>query len=276
MRTLRIVNTVRTLTLDTKERITLASGARVSVNSVRTSNVEPRTGARERYGHDGVILTGDNSVGARRLQIGIDITADSDTSYRDAYDDIISMFDSRYAPIYVYDDQDDGGSLPLRARVALSSEDITTQDGLDMRIGRGMINMIMLDGCWETQTEYTASTPSGGIGTGGTLSVTNTSRRIAYPVIEVTAQAANPAFRLTNVTTGEFIELGVSQFNAGSTIVISSIDGSIILNNSDISAASLADGSTLIRLFPGANTLVYESGYANAEITVKWRERWLR
>lgn len=281
MRTLRIVNNTREFELSTVESIQHSSGAIYSIKSFTVDAVGPRLGAKDRYGRDGSIITGDRKVSARNIEIGFDVTSaegQPDLAYRDFIDDLLSMFDPYYAPVYLYDDQDDAGSsgIPLRAMVELADEAIRPADGLTYRVQSGILRLMMPDGYFETQEEFTQSSPSGGIATNETLNVTNSSRRSAYPVIEVTALADNALFRISNTTTGAYIEIGASDFLTGEIIEISSIDGSILLSGSDISASSVGIGSTMIELVPGVNTLRYESTYGDVDMTVRWRERWLR
>lgn len=282
MRTLRIVNSVREFEFDTKQTLQHSGGAQFSVKSLRIEPVSPRLGAKDRYGRDGSIVTGDRKVSARSIDIGLNVTVRQelgDRPYREFIDDLLSMFDPRYEPVYLYDDQDDAGpdGIPLRAMVELERENLTPEkDGLDMIILTGTLGLLMIDGYWETQDEYETSSGTGGIANGEVLNVANGSRRTAYPVIEVTALSDNELFRLSNSTTGAYIEIGASDFYAGETITISSIDGTILLGGTDISASAIGEGSTMLDLVPGANTILYESAYGPVEMTVRWRERWLR
>lgn len=279
MRTIRIVNSVTSLTLRVDET-TDFHGAKLSVGSIDQSDLSYRVGLTDRLGRSGSEPTGDGETEAVDLSIRVDLTAQTDTAYRAAASALLALFRRQYDPIYLYDDQDGPveptGAIPVRARVRLKSETITGRENLYARHHSGALKLTILDAFWESQDEYSAASPTGGTADQGTIDCVNPGDWETYPVITVTALAYLPLFRLTDTTTGAFVEIGSVDFLEGRTITIDSVTGSIDLDGTDISATTLGEGSSLPVLAPGTNTLRYESSYGPADITVTWRTRWPR
>lgn len=270
MKTLRIVNPSRQFIFNTKETLTHTSGATYSLTSINVAGITMRTTIVDRYGRDGGHATGDRQIAPRELRLSITVShaGDDDNACRDCIDDLLTMFDEQ---CYLYDDQDDSANAPLRTRIELQSESIIADDGLLYKHHSGALNVTMIDALWETQQIFSRSAT---LSHDDSIEIVNNSRRIAYPVITVVPQNNNPLFRLTNIGTGAYVEIGSPDFRALDIMTISSIDGSIMLNDVDIAATSIGIGSTLLDLQPMNNQIKYSSAYGDADIEVEWRERW--
>ena len=135
----------------------------------------------------------------------------------------------------------------------------------------------MLDSHWEDEDETIVSSGTELIESEDTITVTNSSYLKAYPVIYIRPTDGNTYFQIKNLTTGEAFAIGSNSFVPGTELQISSIDGSIKLDNGtslvDLTPA-WADNSGFISLNPGANILEYISAFAGVEIDVEFRERY--
>jgi phage-related protein len=260
-------NATSEIQLNANEPVTI--GGVVTVKSYRIASYSPRIGIQPRYGKPGGEATGDQEVGTRKLTIGLDITSENDTDYLESIETIVGFFRRENGPFYIIDYESE-----RRARVVLDSESITTaSDGLDRRHATGSLVFEMLDGLFEDQTELLVESPSGGLSNNDTLSVTNTGKFTAYPVIEIAALDTISSFTLRNTDTQVFMEIGSNDFNPGAVITIDANEGTIELDSVDASA-SLSDGSSFIVLQPGSNTLQFETASGSVDVSVTYRRRY--
>ena len=282
MRTIRLASTTEELTfiVDHTGVTTNINGALLSVSGLDVSTYRPRLGIQSRYGKSGGVATGDREVDPREISIAVDLTATTDYQYVSAMETILGLFRVENAPFYLYDDQDDsntGGLPPRRTQIELKSEDLSTNGkGNERRVMSGKIVFSMLDGLWEDQIAKTYESGSGGISNNSTFTLSNTSKRRAYPVYTITALSNNSLFRLTNTQTDVFIEIGTSDFTIGTDCVIDTVNGTITIDGVNIIASSLSDGSSMPDIVPGDNEIRYESDYGACEIQVEWRQQYPR
>lgn len=137
----------------------------------------------------------------------------------------------------------------------------------------GEIKLSMLDSFWE---DVTAITSSSTMADSDAVTITNSGKYPAFPVITVTALADNSSFRITNLTNGIYTELGSSAFTSGEKFVIDSVNGTIYLGSTTPveSSVSLADGAGLIQLEPGSNQIQYTSLDGSCVVQVSFRRRY--
>lgn len=281
MSTIRLVNAEDEISLDLAGGVTDILGAQVSVSSFRLSAYSPRIDPQPRLGKAGGVATGDGFVGARQLDLGLDVTIveASAVSYRDFAAYFLGFFRFENGPAYVYDDQDAipfSARIPVRAQVELENEDLKTDSNTEGLVMRGVVKLVHIDGLWEDQDPVEYSSGSGGISDTDTFQITNDSSFEAYPVITLTALDANSLFRLTNIDTGLFMEIGSSDFTTGVAMEISSVTGRITIGGSDISATSLGEGSSFLSLAPGTNNFQYSSAFGSVGLELEFRRKWPR
>lgn len=286
MRTLRLVNSLGTgqqLSFDAGDGAerTDIGGALFSVKAFLPGAYSPRVDPQPRYGRSGGIATGDREVGPASFILELDVTAQADSDYRLAMARILGHFKARYSPVYLYDDQDDtpesGGRLPLRCIVELQSEALVqNRDGLWARHMSGPLQFSMPDAFWEDAEAIEYASPSGGLEDQDTFVLPNDSYEDAFPVFTLTAQDTNSLFRLTNQTTGVWVEIGSSDFVTGEELTISCVDGRVTIDGVNIAASALSDGSAFPSLVPGNNTFQYSSAFGNIDLAVEYRRRFPR
>lgn len=253
-------------------------GASVSVNEFNPSGFSRRLGAKDRYSRDGVIITGDQNIGSRTVSIRLTASSENSGAVRAFYARFAALFDRYNAPTYLIIENDtEEPYRPVRAKVALQTDGLLSGSRFDMHALTGSVTLVLVDGCFETVEEFSAESEGGETADGETLIVENGSRMTAYPVISVSPTTPNYLFRLTNTTTGAFVEIGSPEIDQSKTVVISSISdvGGITIDDVNISASAIGPGTSMIELVPGENVLSYSSAYGSANISIRWRERWL-
>lgn len=287
MRTIRFINSnpqgEETITFEPVDggALTAQIGeARVKITGdYRVSEYAPRVNTQSRFGRSGGVTTGDREVPPREIIMQLWMSAKGDDrAYHDAMETLIGFFRPRNTPAWIYDDQDDVDAedrVPRRARVELSREDLQPDEtGTHGRIMSGDFALAMLEGHWEDADLQSQTEES--VGDGQSFNVDNTSKREAYPIYRVTASQQNTLFRITNSTTGLFMEIGSNDLQQDDELVIDSVDGTITINDVEISAGALSEGSSFPILEPGNNTIEYTSAFGTVDITVEWRRRWPR
>jgi hypothetical protein len=241
---------------------------------VQWSAYKRRTSVLKRYGQDGGIPAGDNKADTRDITITYVPAYQSDADYLAMVNTLVGFFNPDYAPFYL-EDTDNNRRCQL---VLNQATDDAYVDGLELRIGKNSLKLEMLDAHWEDDTEITVATETGGIATGGTLTVENDSDADCYPVITISPYATNTDFTITNNTTGESFTLGSNAFIVGAEFEVDCKNGTIYLTvggNSVEMSSALADGGGFIKLAPGDNELEYTSSFGNADITVTFRRRYV-
>jgi phage-related protein len=112
-----------------------------------------------------------------------------------------------------------------------------------------------------------------GAGTGA-ATVNNTGLVTIYPVITITGSQTNP--KITNETTGEFIQLSGLTAPSGSVVVIDFRARTVTLNDGNI-LAKVTASSKWWGLVPGSNTIRLETGDAadTAAAVMEWRNGYM-
>ena len=97
----------------------------------------------------------------------------------------------------------------------------------------------------------------------------------SYPTISIYGPLSKP--RVTNVSTGEFIELDINLASASesATITYDQDSLSVTSNNTNV-YGKLTTGSTLFKLKPGENNLLFSGSSVgtSANVTVTWFDTW--
>lgn len=231
-----------------------------------------RVQTENRYGKAGGELVGDQAANTRNISINFNNTARNDTDYIDQINSTVRVFQRGLQPFYLVDTDNN-----RRARVLLSSiNDTPNSKGLLMRVGDNNIDLVMLDSLWEDLNETEEF--SNGLANGEELEITNNSDVDIYPIIEITALVDNGEFIIENLDTGTLARISTSGFTATTKIILNSVTGEIILDDGFSSAEisfALVDGSGMIKLTPGSNTLRYESTFGAVDLKVRYRERYI-
>lgn len=248
---------------------------------ILSSNFKPRfgrfrrrLGLRDRYGRPGSEATGDKMTSSRPISFSFQTVSQNDSDYISALADIFAMFRADRAPYYLVDTDNS-----RRARIEMESQDDrAASEGTSFRIGEGTLELEMLDGYWEDLEQTIVSSPTGGMSNNEVLSVNNSAVADTYPVIEITPYQANSEFTITNTTTGSAFTLGSSAFVVGTTFIVSSVNGTVYLDDGTTQvelSSALSDGSGMIKLIPGVNNLRYESSFGDVDVDVKFRKRFV-
>lgn len=241
---------------------------------VSISAYKRRTAVQKRYGKDGGVQTGDQMADTRDITITYEPTYQTDAAYLAFVNEIVGFFNPDYSPFYLVDTDND-----RRCEVSLNrAVDDAHTEGLELRIGKNSIALEMLDAHWEDNTETVVSSPTGGIATGGTITVNNNSYSDCYPVFVITPEAINTDFTIKNNTTGAQFTLGSSAFVPGAEFEVDCKNGTIYLTvggaRTEMSSA-LADGSGFIKLVPGDNEIEYSSVFGDVEVEITYRRRYV-
>lgn len=249
------------------------TSAKISISGITIEPYRPRLGITERYGKDGGQVTGDQQVGARKLTMGVDLTASNDSDYFDAMSYLSAHFIKSLSPFYVIDDANS-----RRCLVAYGGDNLKLTDkGTEYRVYGGDLDFRMLDGVWEDSDATQTTTPTGGITNNGTLTVSNSGKFLTYPIITVTAIDSVTSFTLRNTSNDVFMTFSSNDFNPGDVFTINARTGRIQLESGGStveSSVSLSDGSSMIYLSPGDNVIRYESSSGDVELDIQHRERY--
>ncbi len=230
-----------------------------------------RVGLQQRFGKPGGFITGDRRAGTRRITLQSDITGENDPAYLLQLADIVKIFEPRVAPYFLVDTDND-----RRAEVELDSITPQAVRGTERRHSPIQLTLIMVETYWEDLIEKEDESGTGGIVTGETFNIDNEGEVDLFPIFEITPTANNSAFSIFNNTTNDIITVGSTAFVPGTTLIIDSQEGSVVLDNGstqiEISSA-IGRGTGFLFLAPGVNTLQYESAFGAVNITTKFRQR---
>lgn len=236
-----------------------------------------RSQTTKRFGGDGEQEVGDQLVDGRSFNLDFEFTpstpfatrAAQDLEYSDLLNDIAGFFLKINAPFHLID-----LDISRRARIILQSLNDSIRPGLEKRISFIKMKAKFPDAYWEDSAQ---NSQADAVVSGGTFEIDNDSFIDAFPILEIVPLATNSDFLIQNQTTGDAFVLGSANFGVGTTFIVNSQDGTIILDNgiSQVeNSVSLADGSGFIKLAPGVNTLLYESAFGGVTVTTKWRRRY--
>lgn len=240
----------------------------------RLGGLRRRVSVQKRFGKPGASAVGDKNIDARDLKLNFTNVAETDLMYTQVLTELITMFDTRYYPVFI----EDIGPLQRRLLVELDGlNDQPNNDGLFYRIGDNNIDLTALDGLWEDLTPVVTGTPSGGVSDNDNFAIFNDSSLDAYPAITVQTDDVNSEFSLINNTNGGVITIGSSGVNPAVTVIIDSTTGDVLLNDGistvEISA-SMTDGSGMPFLSPGNNSYTYRSLFGSANFSFSFRRRY--
>ena len=232
-----------------------------------------RVGEADRFGKNGVYLTGDRKYAERRTTLETDIFAKQDSSFIAKYDEIVDIIDERFNPYYLVDTDNS-----RRIEFELLKINPSDVKGMEKRHTPIRLDILLPETAWEDLTETTEISPSAGTASGEMLTVNNTGQIETYPVITITPTANNSAFTLFNNTTEDLITIGSNSFVPGTTLEIDAINGNLFLDNGvskiEISSA-IVDGTGFFSLARGQNIIQYDSNFGAVNITIAWRNRFL-
>lgn len=251
------------------DTLVLAKTFKISVDPLRK-----RVGIQKRFDKDGGVLTGDRKADPRGIDLNFNVInekKDGDQSYFDVLNQLDGFFRPALAPFFLEDTEN-----LKRTAIELESISDRNQAGLEAIAGQNKLDLKMIDAYWEDLTQIVVSSPSGGMVSGDTLIVNNTSLVDAFPVMTLAPDQLNTGVTITNEETLASYTLGSNSFVPGSTFIVSSVDGSIKLDNGVTqieNSIALADNSGFIKLQPGTNTLKYESVFGRIDLSVTFRKR---
>lgn len=104
---------------------------------------------------------------------------------------------------------------------------------------------------------------------GGNVTVVNAGTVAAFPIVTIWPPVISPT--LTNATTGERIELNLTQ-GPGDLITIDMFERTITQGGETNRMGALAAGSTFWALEPGENVIYYSANaYDTSVVTLEWR-----
>jgi hypothetical protein len=112
----------------------------------------------------------------------------------------------------------------------------------------------------------------GGAVTGGQFVATNAGEFAAPWTATIAGPIVNPV--LENVTTGQAIAFTIS-VGAGETLVVSSLDRSVLLNGTASRYSSLVVGSSWWELAPGDNTVRLAGTSGSGSVSFTFRSAWV-
>jgi len=235
-----------------------------------------RVETQKRFGKDGEAVVGDEQVNGRTIDFRSEIViapvgsvAARDQVWADTLNDIAGFFLKENSPFFLIDDD-----LNTRTEIRLTDiENPAHAQGTEKRIHNIRLKFKMLDGHWEDEVETEQEEV---MSSGSTVVVNNDSKIDTFPLIEIVPANTNSDLLVRNETTGDSFILGSNNFGPGTTFLVDSRNGTIILDDgvSQVeSSISLADGSGFIKLAPGDNTIFYESVFGDSTLTFKFRRR---
>ena len=233
-----------------------------------------RSKVSDRFSGDGGVILGDQHIDARtidfKFHIVVENHGENDKEYFDQWNDLIGFLAPENEPFYLVDTDND-----RRAKIALDEADDDMAEGLEFIIGEAnKLSLHMLDGMWE---DYAATTVSATLLSGQNVSVDNQGKFNAFAIIRLTPISPNAEFVVRNTTTGAQFTVTANTFFPGTLFEINAVTGDVTLDDgltvTDQSFA-LADGSGLIQLLPGSNTITYESVFGAVNMDVIFRRRY--
>lgn len=233
-----------------------------------------RVNTTSRYGKSGGVVTGDEQVDVRDISLKYNILSENDLSYLDELNGLIGFFTPDDGPFYLVDTDNN-----RRALIRYYTGNDEPLDGTVLRVGpTNMLGLKMLDSYWEDLNAQYVYSDSDGIATNGELTIINDGEADCYPIIRIAALASNSDFTLTNTTLRISTRMGTNSFVLGTTIILDSINGTMMLDSGSGSQSNIADalfnGTGHIRFSRGTNTIRYQSIYGSVEIEIEYRRRW--
>jgi len=248
--------------------------------SFETPDISRRISVGDKLRQDGGIVTGDGTYQERRLQMRYSFASSTDATYRENMNTLEAFFRKNQRPYYLTDKANE-----IRAEVILTKHGIKESAGGRNRAAiNSTLDLVMVDGLWEDQYETIwpdgstgggGTLPSGEVETmvdGGTANINVSGKFDVFPVIEFTAVGNVISFIFENTTLSGGFEFESNDFLSGTTLIFSSIDGTIYLDGVE-SSAYLTRGGPII-LQPGDNTLSYESAGGDVQVQISYRNRY--
>jgi hypothetical protein len=245
---------------NTNETLPLNRKYHYSISSWR-----PRNKTSPRYSKRGGAILGDGQVDARTITLDFSSGFKTDADFRAWANGLIRFFRQEFGPHYLIEP----GPTGRRTRVTLQELPPMWDKGLEQRVVKSTVTLIMEDAVWED--ENAIDDPWNGVSNGAqnTIDITDTFDDV-YPVFTITALDDLAEFTLLNTSIGAGITVAHPGFVAGKEMIIDCSDeGSITVDNVDITA-SISEGGYLL-LKPGANILEYQSSYGQANIQTSYR-----
>jgi hypothetical protein len=163
---------------------------------------KPRLGLVPRFGKDGEVVTADERIGARKMTVKINSTANAanESSLISDFNFLVGFFQPSRGPFYITHVE-----RSIRAQCRLERFDSKTTEELLWRSHQGgIIELQLVDGLWEDEIEQTTMSDTGGLANGGTMSVVNSGEFEAFPIITVQPLLDIQEFTITNDATGYF------------------------------------------------------------------------
>lgn len=242
----------------------------------------------DRLRQDGGTAIGDGTFRPRQLVMKYGHYSAIDSVWRDSLNQLEAFFRDDERPFFLVDQNNS-----IRAEVVPVRNSIGSPAGLDKKFTNtaGMV-FEMVDPLWESINEIVRPTGTGSTaeGTGVTgvegttggdsgfilqngteITLTNNSLFDVFPVFTFIAQADIVKFIWENLTLGGGFEFESNDFVSGTTLIVSSVDGTIELEGAEKSASINQGG--FITLVPGDNNLRYESDNGNCIVQTTWRNR---
>lgn len=148
----------------------------------------------------------------------------------------------------------------------------------------GYIEFVIADPYWYSDNGEQSSTKSNIASSPYAYSVMNNGGTATPVRIEITALSVNKTgtFKLTNTTTGLYVQWGSGTINATKKLIIDCAGDPFTVTNDGANALSLFTGSkdflllagdTGAALAEGSNSLSYE-GPTGVDVKIAWTERW--
>lgn len=181
-----------------------------------------------------------------------------------------------------------GNELQVQARVRRLS--LPVDMDYYVGVGRGAVSFHLTDPRLYSSTEtslsvnqaapdgsgltFNATFPLtfGGGSSGGQVVATNDGEFAAPWVATLSGPVTNP--RLENVTSGEIISFD-GTVNSGETLVVSSLNRTVLLNGTASRYSWLEQGSTWFDLAPGNNTIRFAGTSGTGSMTFVFRSAWI-
>jgi hypothetical protein len=231
----------------------------------------PRSRTLERYGGDGVDITGDEKIGARNISIAFNNAGTDKEQYLNALNELAGFMRKTKAPFHLVDD-DRGKQTEVRLN-ALTDE--PRDNGLVHRLGNNNMRLVSLTGFFEDMADIVYSSGTGGMAPGDSMMVDNDCAHDVFPFITITSEQQNNEITIYNDTNGALFTFSSNSVQIGSVITFDwQGKGRIELDGQELSAA-LVDGSGALTLVPGQNEIQYLSPNAGLiDIEIKFKKKY--
>lgn len=258
------------LTLDTAGEATKKASFKMTISPLKL-----RVGHKERFSKAGGAVTGDQRASVRTIRLDFNTVSKNDIDYRAALNSIAGFLAVENAPFFLEDTDE---NVLIRAKVVLDSlSDRPSAPGLERKIGNGSMSLKFIEAYFEDLTATTTLPPGGTLANNASFTVTNDAAVRTFPVITLAPANLNSELIIRNETTGAAFALSSNSFVPGTTFIVDSQNGTIILDNGVTQveqSIALVDGSGFIFLVPGDNEIKYESIFGDITIDVEFRRRY--